>query len=221
LTAPLSFVKLKSNKCSGDERVSRTFQDYLALCRRFQEQNDVEFDERIIVKPSGEKMYYSYNAAYRDDTNDKTSVEIRYDGWTITWDMEEGRDDPSDELNRLYVDMFGARRVARHTGNPADRVYKVLQQIVEGIQQAQAGVIGFAEVFNYVNIRDCLAQHTVLAATWHIDDIRDLFPMGTSDDELFQELMKMEAGLKETARRSGMDYIMNQQKETHSHQLRV
>ncbi|MEX1030280.1 MAG: hypothetical protein WDZ91_09605 [Paenibacillaceae bacterium] len=88
--------------------MGKSFQDYLKFCRRFQEQNEFEFNEHHLVKPTEDKAYHSYDATYRDDGNYKTNVELRYDGRAITWELEEGWHDAHVELSRLYCDIFAS-----------------------------------------------------------------------------------------------------------------
>lgn len=89
----------------------------------------------------------------------------------------------------------------------AERVYRVLEELLKGVKKAESGEIPFSAVFNNISIRDCLPPYTVLATTWHVDDIRDRFPEGTSDTELFAELQRIEVGLQEAAIRSGWEVI--------------
>ncbi len=87
-------------------------QEYIAFCRKFQEQNEFDYNETKVFEPSDEKAYHSYDATYRDEGNYKTNVEIRFDGQVITWELEEGWHDAHIELTRLYDDMFDSRRAA-------------------------------------------------------------------------------------------------------------
>ncbi|MGG3471640.1 hypothetical protein ABES02_29755 [Neobacillus pocheonensis] len=103
-------------------------------------------------------------------------------------------------LDRLYPD-------GDFSNHDRLRVYSVYRKLLEAIIKAEANEIPFAAVFNHIPIRDCLAQYTVLATAWHIDDIRDRYPKTTSDDELFQTLLEQEDALSNVAVSSGNDWI--------------
>lgn len=49
---------------------------------------------------------------------------------------------------------------------------------------------------------DCVA-----AVMWSIDDIRDYFPIGTSDEELLQKLREVESGLKNRMIEAGWEVL--------------
>ncbi|MCM3130214.1 MULTISPECIES: hypothetical protein [unclassified Paenibacillus] len=90
--------------------------------------------------------------------------------------------------------------------HPAFDVWRKLTlSLVEVIQ----GKRDIETAFNVISIRDCLPQHTLLATTWHIDDIRKQFPFGTSDEELYQKLLGLESSLQNVAVSSGNDVIEN------------
>jgi len=97
--------------------------------------------------------------------------------------------------------------IAMVKGNDAERVYGVLRKLLDGIQKAEKGEISFSEVFNAIPIRECVGQYTVLATTWHIDDIRDRFPEGTSEEKLFSELRRIEMCLQNAAVIAGFEVI--------------
>jgi hypothetical protein len=103
-------------------------------------------------------------------------------------------------LDRLYPE-------GNYANADRQRVYSVYRKLLGAILKAEASEISFAAVFNEIPIRDCLGQYTVLATTWHIEDIQDRYPKGTSDEELFQILLEQESALSDVAVSSGNDWI--------------
>jgi hypothetical protein len=89
----------------------------------------------------------------------------------------------------------------------ADRVYQVMKKLKIAIIKAEAGKIPFAAVFNNIPLRDCLPQYTILATTWHIEDIRPKFSAGISDHELFQKLLELEKTLNTIAVENGNEWL--------------
>lgn len=89
----------------------------------------------------------------------------------------------------------------------AERVYRVVEKILEGVKQAEAGKIPFSAVFNNIPIRDMLPQYMIIPTTWHIDDLRDYVEGDVSDDELFEKLKSMERALREGAVQGGLEVI--------------
>lgn len=87
------------------------------------------------------------------------------------------------------------------------RVLHVYHQIRCAITEAEAGRIPFSAVFNHIAIRDCLPQYTVIATTWHIEDIRDRFPPSMPDDELFVILQEQARALENMAVRGGHEWF--------------
>lgn len=194
--------------------MKRTYQDFIDFARAFEEQNYFEFHEQELQQPDPERPLYFYDATYRDESNYKTNVRIHFDGLAgvITWQITDGWEDAETEIKALYRQMFEKqrRRQLAVKDKDAERVYRVLQKLMLGIHKAEAGKIPFAAVFNDIPIRDCLPHHTILATTWHIDDIRDRFPKGTSDKKLFAELQRIERKLQDAAVSGGWDVIENE-----------
>lgn len=91
--------------------------------------------------------------------------------------------------------------------NAKSNAYRVLSLLQDAIGQAEQGKRSWDAIFNDIPIRDCLAQYTVLATTWHIDDIRDRFPKNTTDEELFDTLRGLQNGLSNGAVLTGNDWF--------------
>jgi hypothetical protein len=195
--------------------MKRTYQEFTAFARAFAEQNCFDFDEtELQQQPDPVHPMFFYDATYRDESNYKTNVRIHFDGLAgvITWEVSDGWEDAESEIETLYRLQFEKprRQLLADKDKDAARVYRVLQQLMEGIHKAEAGKIPFAAVFNGIPIRDCLPQYTVMATTWNIDDIRDRLPRGTSKEELYAELQRIERGLTDAAIRGGWDVIYNE-----------
>ncbi|MVP02151.1 hypothetical protein [Paenibacillus lutrae] len=188
-----------------------TYQDFIAFARAFEEQNCFDFCENEVRQADREEWLFFYDATFRDESNYKTNVCIQFNELSgeIGWDIGGGWDDAIREIEILYQQLFGKRLGYQlvERGEDADRVYSVLKTIMEGIHKAENGLIPFAAVFNGLRIRDCLPEHTVLGSTWHISEIRDKFPTGTTDKELFSELRNINGRLTDAAISSGREVI--------------
>ena len=194
--------------------MKRTYEDFIDFARAFEEQNCFDFNDQELQQPDPARPLFYYDATYRDESNYKTNVRIHFDGLAgvITWEIADGWEDAYTEIEELYRLQFEnpRRQQLAKKDKDAERVYRVLQKLIEGIQKAESGKIPFAAVFNDIPIRDCLPQYTVLATTWHIDDLSDRFPEGTSKAKLFAELQRIERALNDAAVRSGWDVIENE-----------
>jgi hypothetical protein len=194
--------------------MKRTYQEFIDFSRAFVEQNCFDFNEQELQQPDLALPLFVYDATYRDESNYKTNVRIHFDelAGVITWEIADGWEDADTEIEALYKQSFEKkhREQLANKDKDAERIYRVLQKLMAGIHKAEAGKIPFAAVFNDIPIRDCLPQHTVLATTWHIDDLRDRFPKGTSKKKLFTELQRIERGLNDEAVRGGWDVIENE-----------
>lgn len=87
------------------------------------------------------------------------------------------------------------------------RAFRVWKNLTMALKEVVLGQRDIETAFNQIDIRDCVKQHQIVATTWHIDDIRDRYPFGTSDKELFDELRKFERVLSNLAVSSGHDVI--------------
>ncbi|RRJ54698.1 hypothetical protein EHV15_34435 [Paenibacillus oralis] len=87
------------------------------------------------------------------------------------------------------------------------RAFRVWTKLTMALKDVILGQRDIEMAFNQIDIRDCLKQHTVLATTWHIDDIRDRYPFGTTDEELFDKLKSLESALSNVANISGNEVI--------------
>lgn len=194
--------------------MKRTYQEFIDFVRAFEEQNNFDFNEQELQQEDPEQPLYFYDATYRDESNYKTNVRIHFDGLAgeITWEIADGWEDAYTEIDELYQLQFkkSHRQQLAKKDKDADRIYRVLEKLMEGIHKAEAGKIPFSAVFNGISIRDCLPQYTVLATTWNIDDLRDRYPKGTSDKMLFAELQRIEHRLTDAAVRSGREVIENE-----------
>lgn len=194
--------------------MKQTYYDFIDFARAFEEQNCFDFNEQELQQPDPARPLFFYDATYRDESNYKTNVRIHFDGLAgvITWEIADSWEDADTEIEALYRQMFEKkhRQQLAEKDKDAERVYRVLMKLMESIHKAEAGKIPFAAVFNGIPLRDCLAQHTVLATTWSIDDLRDRFPKRTSNKKLFAELQRIERELNDAAVRGGWEVIENE-----------
>lgn len=87
------------------------------------------------------------------------------------------------------------------------RAFQVWAKLTMALKEVILGQRDIETAFNQIDIHDCVKQHTVIATTWHIDDIRGRYPFGTSDEELFDQLKSLESSLNNVAVISGQDVI--------------
>lgn len=88
-----------------------------------------------------------------------------------------------------------------------EHAYQLLEHLLNLIHDAEQGVISFEDIFSAIPLRDFLPPCRVLATTWHIEDIRDRFPEGTSDQVLIEQLRGIEGALKDAAVIAGWEVI--------------
>ncbi|EJW14314.1 hypothetical protein M5X00_23205 [Paenibacillus alvei] len=207
-----------------------SYNDFVIFVRAFQEMNFCDFKQEEIQNPY--PNWYDYDATYRDEYNYKTTVEFCLsDDGDITWGIWFPCKDAEDEIEELFEDFIkwksGKRddRFTRFeepimTSLPAQDVevlhyqdphklyvMEVYKKLTDQIERAENGQISFREVFNRFSVRDFLPQYTIVPTSWHVDDIRDRFPEGTSDEELMVELLKIERVLSESAVANGWEVI--------------
>lgn len=181
-----------------------TYQDFLKFCTNFVVQNGHEFEERSVQQLNDNPHEYYYDCTYRDNHNFKSKVRISLKNGHILWDVAEGWDDAYVELQNILNDLILSEQPLEVSKK---RAYGVFNKLSENIKRAEIGEISFDEVFHNIPIRDCLAKHMIIATTWHIEDIRSLFPNSLSDDELFEKLEDMQDGITDDAVASGWDAI--------------
>lgn len=192
--------------------MKQSYQDFIHFCKSFQVQNEFGFNEQEI---KSDRDGYYFDATYRDESNYKSNVRIYFIQGNIGWHVTEGWEDAYQEINFLFKTMFPLedenidRRMEVVQAIDADsaRVYEVFYKLKHAIHLAESGKIKFAAVFDSLPIRSFLPQYTVLATTWHVDDIRDRFSNETTDEALFETLQKLESGLNNVAVSSGQEWI--------------
>ncbi|MFB8378096.1 hypothetical protein [Paenibacillus taichungensis] len=190
-----------------------TYDQFIQFAQTFVDNNCFDFSPEEITET--EPGIFSYLTCYRDSSNFKSHVTIEFHqlAGELRWKVHEGWEEAYQELEDLEVELFGPTVLPGGVGEPdRDRAYRVLQTIQNSIRAAEAGEIPFSQVFNRLDLRDCLPEHTVLATTWHIDDLDDeLGCLNLSPDELFGHLQAM--GLDEAACRAGWECISYESQE--------
>ncbi|WP_268626969.1 hypothetical protein [Paenibacillus alvei] len=207
-----------------------SYNDFVIFVRAFQEMNSFVFEWAPIQQPDLQKKEFYCDALYRDEYNYKTNVQfhLNEDG-EVSWSVWDGWDDAEDEIEELFEgfikwkwgkrdDRFTQLRDSLITMPAQDEVLhnqdphklyvmEVYKKLTDQIERAENGQISFSEVFNKFSGRDFLPQYTIVPTSWHIDDIRDRFPEGTSNEELMVELLKIERVLSESAKANGWEVI--------------
>lgn len=110
-----------------------------------------------------------------------------------------------DGITSQDVEKLVAHAAIAATNN--HRAFHVWTKLTMALKDVIHGQRDIETAFDQIDIRDCVKQHMVLATTWHIDDIRDRYPFGTTDDELFDTLKGLESSLSNVAVISGQDEI--------------
>lgn len=98
-------------------------------------------------------------------------------------------------------------KVAEAASIKTHRAYNVWRQLTQSLVEVIKENRDIETAFNAIAIRDCLPQHTILATTWEIEDLRDHSPYGTSDEELYGRLLEIGSTLANVAIVSGNDAI--------------
>jgi hypothetical protein len=102
------------------------------------------------------------------------------------------------------------------------RAFQVWTKLTMALKDVILGQRDIETAFDQIDIRDCTKQHMVLATTWHIDDIRNRYPFGTTNEELFDTLKSLENGLSNVATISGNELIAdNCPEEEDDHEVLV
>jgi hypothetical protein len=97
--------------------------------------------------------------------------------------------------------------LAAVAGTQTHRAFSVWRKLTQALLEVIQGTRDVETAFNNIPIRDCLPQHTILATTWSIDDLREHFPYGTSNEELYAKLLELENSFGNAAVTSGNDVI--------------
>jgi len=110
-------------------------------------------------------------------------------------------------VGKIEVDQNALNELAAVARLKSHRAFAVWRKLTEALVEVIRGNRDVETAFNDIPIRDCLPQYTVLATTWSIDDLREYFPYGTPDEELYENLRKLEKRLANAAVLSGNEVI--------------
>ncbi|MBJ6361761.1 hypothetical protein ACFOQM_10740 [Paenibacillus sp. GCM10012307] len=190
-------------------------EQFIQFVHAFEDQNQFEYDDTALLQPNENQIVY--HATYRDESNYKSDVKFSLDvpSGEVNWEVAYGWNDAYEEIDALYHQMFGRSEMkdVLTNNNEAQHVYRVLMNLGLAVSKAEQGRIPFSSVFYSIPIRDCLPEHTILATTWHIDDIREYFPEDSSDDHLFEKLREMEKAITDASVAAGWEVIQLMSKE--------
>ncbi|TVX85545.1 hypothetical protein [Paenibacillus agilis] len=194
-----------------------TYNDFIHFCRKFEEANEFEFNEENLIDFIDEKHYrhknakYMYDATYRNDNENKLAVTIYLlEDDTIAWELLAHWYDAKEKLDQIYDSMFLIKEKQNQfdsLNNDREQVHQLLLQLEDYLQKADNGEMFHSDILSRIGLRKFIPKHTVLATTWHIDDIRDRFPSSTTDDALYDALSEIEAALSDAAVREGWEVI--------------
>lgn len=103
--------------------------------------------------------------------------------------------------------MNDREKVLQRMEDDRQRAYQVLELLLDRIVQAERGEIPFTMIFDVSFMKKCVPSYGVIPVIWTVDDIRDRYPKGVSDELLYQELKLILNYLQDAMIKSGREVI--------------